>query len=147
MAEEHAEFTLVSVLPLTQNYPPASAVLELTQAEAQWDYSFSLAFSRFNDTRDSVTIHLNFKLYRIGDPAKTTIAETGVKNVFSVTKGLSADAKLQVLWLFLPIVVANLQGIYAAKTTGSPLHKILPPVMDFYNKKEYLQKRIANEWK
>lgn len=147
MAEVVVEFTLVSVKQLEQMYPPVSAYAELTKSQVQWDYSFSFAFSRVSDVRDGVTINISFRLYKVNDPAKTTIAETGVSNLFSVTTGLGPEEKLKILYEFLPITVANLQGIYAAKTTGSKLNKILPPGLDFINMKQTIEKRIADGWK
>lgn len=143
---EEAQFTLVSILPLDYTFP-ADLNITIKEKEIQWQYSFKLWFNPFPGNRTSVSTDMSYKLYNKNDLKKKTIAMVETHNIFSVSDGLSQAAKLQVLFTLLPIAVCNLQGIYAAKTEGSKLNKILPPPLNFFSMKEQLEKRIAHDWK
>ncbi len=140
------EMSLLNLSLLDFMFPADMKSRTITNDEVMWDYNFKMRFNSQPPPDKMVTLTMFYKLFYKNDTLKKTIAKVEVENIYLVKGQLSPEAKQQMILMMLPMLSSNIQGIYAAKTEGSALALMLPPLVDFYKHNERIKKVINNEW-
>ena len=140
------EFQLMSISLLDELLPQDIEKIKVDVSEVRWQYSFSFTVNPFPGNKKCIRPEMSYKLYYRNDSEKKPIAFVKASNLFSVSGPLDADEKHYILHVLLAITSSCIAGIYAAKTEGSALAKILPPMVDFSKFDDLISEKIADEW-
>lgn len=140
------EFTLSKLSVTDFQFPPDMKTRAITNDEVMWNYSYRIRFNPQSPGAVFITITMQYKLYYKSDASKKTIAMVELENIYLVRGTLNTNEKTVMLLNLLPMINNNLQGVYAAKTEGSPLALVVPPVANYYTHGETLNKLAHDHW-
>lgn len=142
---EKVQFNLMQVRLLKCDLTNGKEYLE--DKDVMWHFSYSISFNRIPQGKQGIKIVFGFKLHYKDDPEKKPIVSIEIESKFWVTRKVSDKGKFFILYQLLSIAFWNLQGIYAAKTEGTPLAGVIPSAPHFDEHEEKIKKDIANGWR
>jgi len=147
--EELVQYTLLGIEVLEFKLPADNKHDDAEIDDMAWHYACHINYTPFS--KEQIIINMNYScfMYLKDDPARNKITSINTSTSFSVTASLSSDAKQIILKNFLQISIANLQGVYAAKTENTHWALLLPPQHDVTEGDggDWFENEIYERWK
>lgn len=144
---EAVQFNLMQVKVLKYNLPKTNVKDFDAKKEVMWHFTFSISYNRMPEDKQGVKIIFGNKLHYKDDPEKKAIVSIETESKFWVTRKVSTEGKMFMLYQLLLVACWNLQGAYAAKTEGTSLASIVAGAPKFEKFKEKIKKDMENGWR
>lgn len=126
---------------------PPQTIPECENDEVTWHYTYSFGILPVSTDKVWITFHFAYRLYRKDDPAQQTIVSVETETTIETQRHVSAPNRAAVIHTLLPQAVFQLQGVYAARTQGTPVSHILPLSPNFSNDTDFIKKQVHEIWK
>ena len=144
---EAVQFNLMQVKLLKYDLPKTNVEDFDENKEVMWHFTLSIKYSRMPEDKQGVKIIFGNKLHYKDDPEKKAIVSIETESKFWVTRKVSTEGKMFMLYQLLLVACWNLQGAYAAKTEGTSLASIVAGAPKFEKLKEKIKKDMENGWR
>lgn len=144
---EEVSYQVISIREKSFFMLPPETIPEYENDEVSWNYTYSFGVLPVGPDKVWITIHFTYRLYCKNDPAQQTIVSVETETGIETQRHISTENRAAVIHTFLPQAVFQLQGIYAARTGGTPVSHILPVSPNFSNDTDFIKKQVHEIWK